>query len=168
MFVGSMIKGNTDETTKQNLFQTAVANIKAKIAQKKLEKAARTKMMNEARLAALHELKPQMTEMMKQEELKKLTGEGKKDKLKKLAAAFSMKGTGIGSTNKINQMLGVQQPQQQPIQQQQQVQPQQQYQQQHQPIQQQPTYQQGQQQQVKQPQQKPIDINKKLKELLNS
>ena len=156
MFVGSMIKKQPREDGHKNLFRTVVDNIKAKIAQNKLEKAARTKMMNEARLAALQNLQPEMIEMMKQEELKKLTGEGKKNKLQKFADAMSTKGTGLGSTEKLNRMLGIQQPQAQ-------HQQQQQYQQ---PIQQpqQPFYQQQQYQQpIQQPQQQQTNSRNKKK-----
>lgn len=71
-------------------------------------KLEQQKVFNEARREALQELKPSMTQFIKEQELEKLkkANEPKTDKLKKFAEAFSLKGTGIGSDDKINQMLG--------------------------------------------------------------
>ena len=157
MFVGKMLKSSKLESLEsKSLFQTFIANLKAKIAQKKLEKAERTKMMNESRIAALKELQPEMIALLKEQELKKMTGQDKKDKLKKLADAFSPSGSGMGATNKLNTMLGnpqpIQQQFQQPIQQQQPKPPMQQQQQQP-----------PQQQQMNKP---GFDVGEKLKRML--
>ena len=67
------------------------------------------KIQAEAKKEAIQELKPDLKELYKKQELERLrqTPTSKIDKLKKFGSAFSLQGTGIGSTDKINEMLGV-------------------------------------------------------------
>jgi len=95
------------------------------IKNKKEEKAVKRGIVKEARKQALEESKPALVEHYKQQEIDKMTGKSKQDKMQKFADNFSL--GGLGNTNKIEQMLG------QPIQGGQQPQ---------QPVQQQPQYQQ--------------------------
>jgi hypothetical protein len=81
------------------------------------EKADLAKLKAEARKEALADLKPELVKAYKEEELEKITHRNKdgkkidvKDKLEKsfgpLAQAFSMEGTGFGSKEKMDYMLG--------------------------------------------------------------
>jgi len=74
------------------------------IAQKKADKAFERQMKKEAKKDAMEELKPELVKHYKQQELDKLTGKKKTDALQKFADGFS--GSDIGSTEKLNQMLG--------------------------------------------------------------
>jgi hypothetical protein len=71
------------------------------IAKRKAEKQAQQELENElrkeAREQAIKEAKPIIVERMKQEEINKLTGQGKSDKLKKLGEAFSKVGQNVGT-----------------------------------------------------------------------
>ncbi len=75
------------------------------IKSKKEEKELRRQIHKEARKEALEELKPELKEVIKKQELAKLTGKGKKKNnfLEKLAKGFEGSGN---SGNKISEMLG--------------------------------------------------------------
>ena len=77
---------------------------------RKEEKELQRQIKREARKQALQELQPQMIEHYKQQELDKLTGRNKQGTLQKLADGFGDVGKNIGSTDKINHMLGQQIP----------------------------------------------------------
>jgi uncharacterized protein YneF (UPF0154 family) len=83
-----------------------------KIAIKTEEDMLREKMINEARKEALQDIKPELVDKLKQDELKKfdekLSGKDK-DRfagLRKLADAMSSGANKLDTTNKLNQMLG--------------------------------------------------------------
>jgi hypothetical protein len=154
LFIGKMLSSPSDDDN------TFVQKFKARMAEKKAEKDYRKQLEMQARAQALKELQPAMVAKLKEQELKKMTGEDKREKMQKFADAFSMGGQGgLGSDAKINQILGKEPQQQAPPQYQQQPQqypPSQQYQQPY-PVNQQ--YQQPQQQAPPQqsPQQNPVD-----------
>jgi len=81
-----------------------------KIKKYKEEKRAKEELHHQAKMEAMAEVKEDMKEALKQkykqEEIDKITGVDKQKKLKKFADAFSLGGTGIGSTEKIEKMLG--------------------------------------------------------------
>lgn len=106
IFVGYMIF-KKDSVTNTSKFDDFIDEIKLNNKQKREDNIIMKKLQREARIEALKELKPVIKEKIKEQELKKLTGEDKKEKLQKFADAFSMKGSGIGSTEKINSMLSV-------------------------------------------------------------
>jgi len=66
------------------------------------------KIKAEARREAIQELKPELKEYYKQEELNKLkkSSATPQEKFGKFKDAFNLQGTSIGTTDKINQMLG--------------------------------------------------------------
>lgn len=72
---------------------------------KREERALKRQVEHEARLEALKDMKGELKQVYVQKQKDKLTGKKKKDFLEKLAKGFENDG-GIGSTNKINQMLG--------------------------------------------------------------
>lgn len=86
------------------IFPDMIREMKAKKAREREAKAKMKELQHEARLEAMEELKPALKEKLKEKELKKLTGEDKKEKLQKFADAFSMKGMGGGKD--IGAMMG--------------------------------------------------------------
>lgn len=108
LFAGKMFfSKNVKPEGEPNLLERWIQAKQEKKAKEKEFAARQEAMFEEARVEALKELKPSMVEHIKQQELDKLTGKAKTNKLQKFADAFSMKGTGLGSTDKINMMLGV-------------------------------------------------------------
>jgi hypothetical protein len=85
--------------------------IAKKRAKKEQEAAAEAKVKarldeirGKAREKAFDELEPTLIEKMKEEEMRKMTGEAKKDKLKKFGDAFKL--DGFNTNDKLGQMLG--------------------------------------------------------------
>jgi hypothetical protein len=80
------------------------------IKRKKEEKEKYRQIHHEAKLEAMEESKDYIKEAIKQkykqDEIDKATGAGREKKLQKFANAFKMDGGGLGSTDKINSMLG--------------------------------------------------------------
>jgi len=67
-------------------------------------KAKLDSIREKARDKAFDELEPTLIEKMKEEEMRKMTGEAKKDKLKKFGDAFKL--DGFNTNDKLGQMLG--------------------------------------------------------------
>jgi hypothetical protein len=65
--------------------------------EKQQQKQLEMELRKEAREQALKEAKPIIVERMKQEEINRLTGQGKSDKLKKIGEAFSKVGQNVGT-----------------------------------------------------------------------
>ena len=86
------------------VFPDMIKESKAKKARQREEKKQMARLRHEAKLEAMKELQPQLVEKLKQEELKKMTGEARKEKMQKFADAFSMKGMGGGRD--IGAMMG--------------------------------------------------------------
>jgi hypothetical protein len=102
------------EVKKPGLISKLITKIKNRLETKRKEKEFKNKIMTEAREQALLELRPEMVQHIKEQEIKKMTGQDKTDKLEKLAKAFSFGGMSNGGQNggnstsdKINRMLGV-------------------------------------------------------------
>ena len=112
MFIGSFIEKMKRDTGKDsNMLKDFIKNKQEQNRVKKEEKDMMNKLRQEARMEAMQNMKPELVQHMKEQELKKLTGEDKKEKLQKFADAFSMGGS-FNSSDKINNMLGTQQTQQ--------------------------------------------------------
>lgn len=122
LFIGKIITkssqhhilNNTEK--KPSIFDKWVQTIKGDMAQKSLEKKIRKDLETKARMQALENMQPTLIKHMEEQERKKLTGEDKAEKMAKFAKAFSMGGEqgNFNTTNKLNNMLGIQQPQAQP------------------------------------------------------
>lgn len=84
-------------------------NFKYKFEQHKLEKQEFNEIKRQARMEAMHDLKPELIKQFKQKELDKLSGKTRQDKLEKLSKAFSLGNSNgqFNSTDKINTMLGI-------------------------------------------------------------
>jgi len=83
---------------------------------KKDEKEWKRKIAYEAKKKAREEVMEEAIKIEKQKQIDMMTGNKKNDFLQKLADGFAGSGEGVGSTEKMNQMLGInqrQQPQQQ-------------------------------------------------------
>jgi len=119
IFVGKRLTHNSPNNNndgKQSMFKNWINNIKQNISEKKAEKQMRAKLKKQARMEAFKQMQPELVKHMIEQERKKITGEDKKEKLKKLANAFSMSGTGFNSEQQLNNMLGGQKPVQQHVQ----------------------------------------------------
>ncbi|MFW6007846.1 MAG: hypothetical protein ACOCP8_01165 [archaeon] len=81
-----------------------------KIKNKRQEKLKQKEKMRalelQAREEALKNLYPEIVKKMQEKELKKITGEDKKEKMQKFANAFSMGGQTNNTQDKISNMLG--------------------------------------------------------------
>ncbi len=82
--------------------------LKEKIAEKKAEQKAISELKREARLQALTELQPKLVKKYKEEELKKMTGVARKEKLEKFANAFKMNSgeNNSGGMFDVNKLMG--------------------------------------------------------------
>lgn len=78
------------------IFPEMIQASKAKKARQREEKRQMAALRHEAKIQAMQEMKPELVAKLKQEELDKLSGKARSDKLKKLGDAFSMKNMGGG------------------------------------------------------------------------
>jgi len=88
--------------------------IKARKERKRVERKRKneeaevlSEVKSEARKEALQELKPIIKEKIKEQEIKRITGDDKKEKLQKFANAFSMGGSDPAKPNKYVNALGM-------------------------------------------------------------
>jgi len=86
------------------IFPDMIKESKAKKARQREEKKEMARLRHEAKLEAMKEMKPQLVAKLKEEELKKLTGQARKEKMQKFADAFSMKN--MGGTKDVGAMMG--------------------------------------------------------------
>lgn len=105
LFAGSLIeKAKNKSGDGTGALSSWLENIKKKKERKEAEKKFRETIKENARAEALKQMQPELVKHMIEEERKKLTGEDKKEKLKKFADAFSM--GNLGTDEKLNKMLG--------------------------------------------------------------